>query len=139
MKNVFKRNARLENRRQGQAMLLAVLTLGATMLGVTTVAGLLMVYQIRQATTFRSSAQSVFAADAGTEWALYGYFQGASVPLPTFSNGATLLPVACYDASGAAEPSCTATSSVYAISKAVAGNTARAFLATFSGASGTLP
>ena len=47
-------------------MLLAVLTLGATMLGATTIAGLLMVYQIRQTTDFENSAKAVFAADAGT-------------------------------------------------------------------------
>jgi hypothetical protein len=150
MRNVFKKSAHTKDDRsrlafdkilaqRGQAMLLAVLTLGATMLGVTTVAGLLMLYQIRQATTFRNSAQSVFAADAGAEWALYGYFQGVSVQQPMFSNGAALLPVVCYDASGTAEPSCTATSSLYAISKGSSGNTERAFLATFSGASGTLP
>lgn len=121
-------------------MLLVVLTLGGTMLGVTTVAGLLMLYQIRQATTFRSSAQSVFAADAGSEWALYGYFQGQNVPLPgggTLSNGA-VVSVSCYDASDNISP-CTATSSIDAIAKGAAGDTKRAFLATFSGASGTLP
>ena len=125
--------------RSGQAMLLAVLTLGATMLAVTTIAGLLMVYQIRQVTDFGSSAQAVFAADAGAEWALYSYFKQVPVEQPTFSNGATLLPVVCYDASNMPTASCTATSSVYAISKGYAGNTKRAFLVTFSGAAGPLP
>ncbi len=117
-------------------MLLAVLTLGATMLGATTIAGLLMLYQIRQTTDFGSSAKAVFAADAGTEWALYSYFQGASVPQPIFSNGASAV-VIC-DPSGTAA-SCAASTSVDAISKGSAGNTKRAFLATFSGASSTLP
>jgi hypothetical protein len=126
--------------RSGQAMLLAVLTLGATMLAVTTIAGLLMVYQIRQVTAFGSSAQAVFAADAGAEWSLYNYFQQSGqseTVLPAFINSATVS-AACYDASGN-PTSCTATTSVYAISKGSAGNTKRAFLATFSGASGTLP
>lgn len=133
------RRVRKTHKRQGQAMLLAVLTLGATMLAVTTIAGLLMVYQIRQVTDFGSSAQAVFAADAGAEWGLYSFFQQVSVEQPTFSNGAVLLPVSCYDASDMPTPSCMATSSAYAISKGSAGNTKRAFLAMFVGASGTLP
>ena len=131
--------ARRTRKREGQAMLLAVLTLGATMLAVTTIAGLLMVYQIRQVTDFGRSAQAVFAADAGAEWGLYSYFQQASVEQPMFSNGAVLVPVVCYDNSNMPTPSCTATSSIYAISKGSAGNTKRAFLAMFVGASSTLP
>ena len=110
-------------------MLLAVLTLGATMLGVTTVAGLLMVYQIRQATTFRDSAAAVFAADAGSQWALYSYFKGTSPQIPTFSDSrAILLSVDCYDASNTPQP-CTGPSSTYAVSKGASANknTERAF------------
>ncbi len=133
--------AKLASRRRGQAMLIAVITLGATMLGATTIAGLLMLYQIRQATDFGNSAKSIFAADAGAEWALYNYFQlpgQSEVPRPTFGNGA-MLSVNCYDASSTLMPSCTATSSAYAISKGSAGDTKRAFLATFSGATTSLP
>ena len=129
-----------DQKRQGQAMLLAVLTLGATMLAVTTIAGLLMVYQIRQVSDFGNSAKAVFAADSGAEWALYNFFQQSGqsgVSQMPFSNGATAL-VTCYDISNDVMP-CTATTSVEAISKGSAGNTNRAFLATFSGASGTLP
>jgi len=121
-------------------MLLAVLTLGATMLGVTTVAGLLMVYQIRQVTDFGSSAQSVFAADAGAEYALYNYFQlagQAQIPMDAFANGASAV-VTCQDDSYNSVP-CTSTSSVDAISEGSAGGTKRAFLATFGSATGTLP
>jgi len=122
-------------------MLLAVLTLGATMLAVTTIAGLLMVYQIRQVSDSGNSAKAVFAADSGAEWALYNFFEQSGQPIETpqmgFSNGATAA-VTCYDASST-PGLCTATTSVEAISKGSAGNTKRAFLATFSGASGTLP
>ncbi len=90
-------------------MLLAVLTLGATMLGVTTIAGLLMLYQIRQVTNFGNSAKSIFAADGGTEWALYSFAQGVSPVYPVFANGATV-DVTCYDATGAVSL-CTATTS----------------------------
>ncbi len=124
--------------RRGQAMLLAVLTLGASMLGVTTIAGLLMLYQIRQVTNFGNSAKSVFAADAGAEWALYGYFQQTETPPPVFADGATVV-AKCYDASGIIMPSCTATTSAYAISKGSAGNTKRAFLVMFANATATLP
>ena len=119
-------------------MLLAVLMLGATMLGATTIAGLLMAYQIRQVTNFSDSAKSVFAADAGAEWALNAYFQQSSAPMIPFSNNASAT-VVCYDASGTQTPSCTATSSAYGVSVGMAGGTERAFLADFSGATGTLP
>lgn len=124
--------------RRGQAMLLAVLMLGATMLGATTIAGLLMAYQIRQVTDFSDSAKSIFAADSGAEWALDAYFQQSSQqPLP-FSNGAAVT-VVCDNASGTQEPSCASPSSTYAISIGTSGGTRRAFLTSFSGANATLP
>lgn len=111
--------------RQGQAMLLAVLTLGGTMLGVTTIAGLLMLYQIRQATNFTASAQALFAADAGTEWALYGFFHPPLPAQPVLTNGATVL-VTCENSS-LAPTSCDAADAYYVISRGTAGNTRRAF------------
>ena len=66
-------------------MILAVLMLGGAILGVTAIAGLLMLYQIRQSTDFRNSATSIFAADTGVEWAFYNFFQSAE-PMPTFAN-----------------------------------------------------
>ena len=121
-------------------MLLAVLMLGATMLGATTIAGLLMAYQIRQTTNFADSAKSIFAADSGTEWALYNYFQQsgqAPTPLPVLSNAASTS-VTCYDGTGAVS-SCTASSSVYGIAVGTSGGTRRAFFVDFVGATGTLP
>ena len=88
--------------RTGQAMLLMVLSIGGTILGATTIAGLLMLYQIRSATDFSNSAKAVFAADSGTEWALYNYLVlKTTPPIPqlSFSNGAVVT-VACYDAGG---------------------------------------
>ena len=55
-------------------MLIAVLTLGGAILGATTLAGLLMLYQIRATTDTENSAKAIFAADAGVNWALYSYF-----------------------------------------------------------------
>lgn len=57
----------------GQVMVLTVLALGGTLLGLTGIAGLLMVYQIRQATDLANSSKAIFAADAGIEWALYDF------------------------------------------------------------------
>ncbi|MGB7957968.1 MAG: hypothetical protein WCF77_03970 [Minisyncoccia bacterium] len=132
-------NACSRDSQRGQAMLIAVLTLGASMLGATTIAGLLMLYQIRQATDFGNSAKSVFAADAGSEWALYSFFRGASQDQPMFSNGAAIA-VNCYDNSNPPVVTpCNATTSAYAISKGSAGDTRRAFLATFGGATTSLP
>lgn len=129
------KRVRPKDRRQGQAMLLAVLTIGATMLGATTIAGLLMVYQIRQTTDFENSAKAVFAADAGTEWALYNYYVTSTAPL-AFLNGASV-DATCYDASNFSTP-CTTSTAVEAISKGSAGNTKRAFLVSFYNTGETL-
>jgi len=52
-------------------MLLTVLALGGTILGATTIAGVLMIYQIRQATDLQQSNKAIFAADAAIEWGNY--------------------------------------------------------------------
>ncbi len=119
-------------------MILAVLTLGGAILGVTAIAGLLMLYQIRQSTDFQSSAKSVFAGDAGVEWALYSYFQPPQNPTSTFANGATL-DVVCYNDLNAPLATCDDASSSYAISKGTAGDTKRAFLVELVNATSTFP
>lgn len=83
-------------------MILTVLALGGSILGATTVAGLLMVYQIRQASDLGASTRSIYAADAGIEWGLYKFFIG-DAPQPVFTNGASLT-VTCL--SGGAEVDC---------------------------------
>ena len=55
-------------------MLLTVLIISGTILSATTIAGLLMLYQIRQATQFGLSVQALFAADTGLEWKLFESF-----------------------------------------------------------------
>lgn len=55
-------------------MILTVLALGGAILGATTIAGLLMLYQIRQTTDLANSGKAVYAADAGIEWTLYNWF-----------------------------------------------------------------
>lgn len=55
-------------------MILTVLIISGTILGATTIAGILMVNQIRQATNAQHSLQALFAADAGLEWESYRSF-----------------------------------------------------------------
>lgn len=69
-------------------MLLTLLALGGTLFGATTIAGLLVVYQIRQSGDAADSARAIFAADAGIEWGLYQFFKDGTAPRPEFTNGA---------------------------------------------------
>ncbi len=94
-------------------MILTILALGGTILAGTTIAGLLVVYQIRQTTDLANSAKAIFAADSGIEWGLYQYFQCSQsspppecnsanptshVNPPVFSNGANVtVTITCYD------------------------------------------
>ena len=49
------------NGEKGQLMLLSVLLISSAVLGATTVASLLVLFQLRQASDAKSSAQAVFA------------------------------------------------------------------------------
>src|SRR4051812_7044101 len=94
-----------QDKRSGQAMLIAVLSLGGAILGATTIAGLLTLYQLRATTDAQNSAKSIFAADSGTEWTFFTYFHPPAYPLPTMANGSKLT-VTCYDSSGVASVTC---------------------------------
>jgi hypothetical protein len=141
--------------RSGQAMLIAVLALGGAILGATTVAGLMTLYQIRATTDTANSAKAIFAADAGTEWALFNYYEGNSYcgakPPSQCSNGELLAPtfigsgasttVSCYGnygATGSPTP-CNNTSTVVAISSGIANGAERAFFIGISDATTTYP
>jgi hypothetical protein len=69
------RNLTSSSLRSGQAMLIAILTLGGAILGATSLAGLLLLYQIRATTDSANSAKAIFAADSGVNWALYSFFE----------------------------------------------------------------
>lgn len=124
--------------RKGQVMLLTVLTLGGTLLGVTTIAGLLMVYQVRQGTDLSKSARAIFAADAGIEWALYNVICNANdagtssqpCPIsnepPTFENGAEVA-VTCTTDSGTVVENCNSSSTISIKSLGTYSQVARAF------------
>jgi hypothetical protein len=59
----------------GQVMILTVLMLGGTIVGATTIAGLLMLFQIRQTADIANSTKAFYAADSGIEWASYQMFK----------------------------------------------------------------
>ena len=70
---------------RGQVMLLTVLIVSGTILGATAIAGLLMIYQLRQVTNFGYSVQAFFAADSGLEWKLY-QLKDEDRPAPVMSG-----------------------------------------------------
>lgn len=121
-------------------MLIATLALGGAILGATSIAGLLMLYQIRATTDSQSSAKSIFAADAGVDWSLYSIFHPPQTALPGFANGAAVI-VTCYDASGAALAKCDGTAGTpdTAITQGTDQKTKRAFFVNLSAATSTLP
>lgn len=118
---------------KGQAMILAVLALGGAILGATTIAGLLMTYQIHQTTDFANSAKAIFAADSGVECGLYNFAGPAghsAVPCPDPS-----LPLA----NGATYTETTDLSSQTIYSEGVSASARRAFLVLLESATTTFP
>ena len=83
---------------KGQALLVVVMILGATMLGVTTIAGYITVQKIRTVTDIVDSTKAIYAADSGIDWWFYKKFvaepsEEGEIPVPpqpTFSNNAEL-------------------------------------------------
>lgn len=72
--------------KKGQVMLLTVVLLSGVILASTSLAGLLVLYQLKLATNIKTSTQAIFAADAGIEWAFYNESKlGGSLPYP--NNG----------------------------------------------------
>ncbi|MBI5732487.1 hypothetical protein HY967_00820 [Candidatus Jorgensenbacteria bacterium] len=62
-----------QNKYRGQVMLLSVIMLGGILVSATAIAGILMLYQIRQANDAVQSTRAFFAADAALEWQTYDY------------------------------------------------------------------
>ena len=74
-------------------MLLTVVLLSGAVLAATSLVGLLILYQLRQATDIKGSVRAIFAADAGLEWAFFNETRppAQKEPYPkiiNFSNGA---------------------------------------------------
>jgi hypothetical protein len=143
--------------RNGQAMLLTTLALGGAILGATTIAGFLLLNQLRATTDSEHSAVAIFAADAGVNWALFNDYCTSAVParcveppdvaLPGTATGATssvltngaTLSVQCYDSTGVNIIDCDNASSVYAIAKGGSLNSRRAFFVDLESATATVP
>lgn len=79
-------------------MLLTVMLLSGAILGATSLAGLLVLFQLRQTSDIKASTQAIIAADAGIECAYMVRFEGGIDSEPdassyssctgTFENGA---------------------------------------------------
>ncbi len=60
-----------KKRENGQVMVLTIMVMGGVMLSAITIAGMLTLFQIRQSGDITRSTEAIYAADAGSEWALY--------------------------------------------------------------------
>jgi hypothetical protein len=101
---------------KGQAIVMVVIMIGGLLFMATTVAGLLMFYQIQESTGFGESTQAIYGADAGLEGAAYYYFyeyDGGSdcypdpcnVPVSVdFSNGTRVSAEMLIPPAGSGEP-----------------------------------
>lgn len=113
-------------------MLLSMLILGGILLGASTLAGLLLLYQFRQASHAGQSAQAIFAADTGLEWELYRIFKDSGYAKPAMTNGASF--DTSYFPATSTPPDI---ESIKSIGRS--GRTSRAFELFFAGATSTLP
>jgi hypothetical protein len=142
MLNSHKKIVKKDSRRSGQAMLLATLTLGGAILGATSLAGLLMLYQIRATTDSVNSAKAIFVADSGVNWALYTYFHPPAGSLPASNGFFSLIDasvtVTCYDAN-ANTIACDDSNATDAISEGTSNGARRAFLVIFGNEIATMP
>ena len=117
----------------GQAMISSVLAIGGAILGATTIAGLLMAYQVRQAGDLAHSQGAIFAADAGVECCLYAVYKGGGSctgqqSTITLENGASAL-VSCYDNSNNLTDCNSSAASALSVGTSI--NAKRAFLINF--------
>lgn len=134
------------NSTTGQVMITTILALGGVLMGATAIAGLLMIYQIRQATDLANSTKAIFAADTGVDWGLYQYGPCSSDPTKCdsasggydygtnnleFDNKASV-EVVCYDESENSVDCTAGPGTVKAIhSQGSSGRSSRAFLIEF--------
>jgi hypothetical protein len=109
---------------KGQAMLLTIVLLGSSILAASSIAGYLMLLQIRGSSDATNSTKAIFAADSGIEWGLYTTIKNPSYVKPSFTNGANF--EVTIDSS-----------TIKSIGSA--GNVFRAFEANLAGATSTLP
>lgn len=108
---------------RGQIMILTTLILSGTILAAVTIAGLLMLYQIRQAGNAAQSGRAIFVADAGLEYELYKFYTAdCGYEAPKFN----ISPVTLYSTTTISG------NDVVFISNALAGKTTRGFTLRFT-------
>ncbi|OGY56581.1 MAG: hypothetical protein A2119_01635 [Candidatus Colwellbacteria bacterium GWA2_46_10] len=119
---------------KGQLMLLSVLLISSAVLGAATIAGLLVLFQLRQTADAEASAQAVFASDAGVERALYekyrnGYCGDANSQISSVEDPQDIFTIADdVQYKVLLEEECT-----LAKSAGLSGRSARAFILYFGG------
>ena len=64
---------------KGQVMLLTTVMLSAAILSATSLAALLVLYQLRQTSDVAASTKAIFAADSGIECILFNQFRTTAV------------------------------------------------------------
>ena len=80
---------KIKDKEKGIALLLTTIILSAG-LSIATLIAAIVVIQFKLSSDVNYSMIAVYAADSGVEWQLYQIRNGASVPAPTMSNGATI-------------------------------------------------
>ena len=80
---------KINKNQSGIALLLTMIILSAGMLIAMLIANIVII-QFKLSFDINYSTIAVYAADSGVEWQLYQIRTGASVPIPTMSNGATI-------------------------------------------------
>jgi uncharacterized protein (UPF0333 family) len=84
MGNIENKNSK----NRGQVMLLSALLIGGSILAATSVAGYLMLLQIRQSTNIANSAKAITAASSGIDLELYRFYKNPGQPDISFGNEA---------------------------------------------------
>lgn len=86
----------MKKQTNGQVMLLTVVLMTGAILSATSLAGLLVLFQLRQTSDVTASNKAIFAADSGIECVLFNQFRttaparncGDVTPVTDFANGA---------------------------------------------------
>ncbi len=126
----------MKNSQRGQVMLITTLVLSGVVLASITVAGVLMLYQIRQAGNAAQSAKAIYAADTGINYRLYQLLQNdCNHPAPEFVDATqSESAISLETATNPADPK-----DVVINSNGTAGKTFRSFILNIGAYTDTIP
>ncbi len=68
-----------KSKQEGQVLLLTVLLLSGAILSATTLAAIMVLYQLRQSADTSGSAKAIYAADSGIECTLFNKFRCTAI------------------------------------------------------------